>query len=201
MAVINIKIDSITGSSVRAGHKDQIVALGLRDSIVAPPGTASESRYADIQVIRYRDASSPKLSEACAASVNLGTVTISLFRTSDAGMKPYMVYTLAKTYISRIETETLDDAGAVFLPHMGSFGNTNPSPANGLAAMLVSAANKDTRLAPLPYTALPKGSAKEKEVERVWFNAPQVRWTYTPYDKGVAGGAIEKEWNFAKGED
>ena len=44
-----------------------------------------------------------------------------------------------------------------------------------------------------------RGAAGNMEVERLWLNAAQVRWTYTPYDQGRKGGAIEKGWNIQAG--
>ena len=34
-----------------------------------------------------------------------------------------------------------------------------------------------------------------REVERLWLNPSQVRWTYTPYTNGVAGGSVSKTFS------
>ncbi len=212
MALITVKIDNIVGSADIEGYAQQIEAIAIRDSIFVPPPlsagrtraarTTAQSRHADIQLVRYRDVASPKLSEACSAGTALGTVTVTVFRTTDSGPQAYMVYTLGNTFVSRIETETDDDAGTAFLPYVGSLGNVNPSPAHGVGGISVTASGgaiAGVRLSPMPYTALPKGMPRVREVERIWFNATEIKWTYTPHTDGVAGGAIERGWNIRTG--
>ena len=210
--LIAIEITGITGSSEIDGYGEQIEAIALKDSIFVPPPlsagrmraarTSAAPRLADIQVSRYRDMASPKLSEACSAGSNLKDVTITVFRTTGSGPQPYFVYKLSNTFISRMDTETDDEAGTAFLPYAGTLGNINPSPACGAGSVVFTSSAvpvANFRLSPIPFTALPKGNPRTREVERIWFNATQVEWNYTPHTDGVAGGAIKRGWNIRTG--
>lgn len=213
MALITLKIDKIVGTSDVEGYKKEIECTGFRDSIFMPPAvsagrtraarTAGVPRHADVLLTRNRDIASPKLAEECSAGTKLGTTRISIFR-SAGSPKAYMVYTLYETVISRIETETDDSNGTVYMPHVGSPGNMNFSPASGPGGLALAAAAGTlggVRLSPMPYTALPKGAVGNREVERIWLNATEIKWTYTPYKDGVAGGAVERGWGIRRGKE
>ena len=206
-------ITDITGESEIEGYTNEVEGIALRDSIFVPPlvstgsgssaRTSASARHADIQVTRFRDSASPKLWEACAASTDLGSVTITVFRSTTSGQQAYLVYLLRNTYISRIESESEDAAGTTFMPHVGPIGNINPSPAHGVGGMVINPASVPVAsfgLSPMPVTGLPKGAPGTREVERVWFNGNEVRWTYTPYTDGVAGGVVQRGYNIRRGQ-
>ena len=53
------------------------------------------------------------------------------------------------------------------------------------------------RANPVPVYPQPVGSITTDEVERVWLNAASIKWTYTPYTAGVAGGLDRERLGFA----
>ena len=131
---------------------------------------------------------------------NIGTVTIFMLKNVAGSPKPFMTYTLAQTFVSRIEHETAEANGGAYLPHQGysaMAGNVYGAlyRAAGLNQNADRTYSRD-RANPNPVYALPISDATDKEIERVWFSPATIKWTYTPYDAaGTAGGNVEKGWS------
>lgn len=213
MAVIVVEFAGIPGESTVSGFEEKVDALALREAIeVATPQasgrtrgarTVGQAKHSDIELVRYKDRASAKLAQACAAGENLGQVRINLFRTLEQGLVVYMTYLLDSVFVSRIEHDTLDGNGVVFQPHFVATSVTNPAPATGLASVLSGLARSQVgaiRMASRPATGGGlRGAPGSREVERVWLNSANVRWSYTPYEHGIKKGAIEKAWNIQTG--
>ena len=169
MAIIAVKFGkSIEGESTVSGYEGYVEAVGLRETLRrtkpaadpnSRPGWAREARpgrVADIELVRFKDAASPKLAQACAAAENLGDTTVSLLRETEQGPQVYMQYTLTDTYVSRIEQLTVDAANTAYRPELLESGSIAPS-----------------------------GYANTgREIERVRLNVNQVTWEYTVPDNG-----------------
>ena len=194
MATIVVDIPNVPGESVEEDGK--IDALGIRESIeilaasfsstAAVGRSAGTGVHGDIQVIKYRDKASPKLAEAAANNVNLGTVTIKLL--TGPGGETVMTYELANAYVSRMEHETLDEANTAFYAHHDPSTRSKPMPTSAagvtsLAAVQASAIGGRDHV--LPLFPAPRGAYTEHEVERVWLNATGVTWTYTDTGNSV----------------
>ena len=148
MATIVVDIPNVPGESVEEAEK--IDALGIRESIEILAGSFSSTAavgrsagtgvHGDIQIIKYRDKSSPKLAEAAANNVNLGTVQIKLL--TGPGGETFMTYDLANAYVSRIEHETLDEANTAFHAHHDPATRARPAPtsAGGVASLAAATA-------------------------------------------------------------
>ena len=212
MAVIVAEFENIPGESTVTGFEEKVDALAIRESLevaaaqvsgaVGGARTVGQARHSDIELVRIKDRASPKLAQACSSGENLGEMKINLFRTLEQGLVVFMTYTLSQTFVSRIENDTLDGNGVPYLPHFISTSVIGPSPALGLASVVAPLARGQAhamRVAPRPAVQGIRGPLGNLEIERVWFNAAQVRWTYTPYTHGVAGGVIEKAWNVQAG--
>ena len=202
MTTIAVQFTGIEGESTIKGHEMHVEAFGIRESIEAGIGSASRGgrgRHSDIELIRYKDIASPKLSEACSGARNLGTSTIRLFQTSETGAVVFMEYELSDTYVSRIEHETLDESNYAFLPHLMAVTRGLPTPGGqGLASALepaVSKAAATSRLVPLGTGPAAGTTYTNREVERVFLNTNAITWTYTPYVAGIAGGAVRRGFN------
>lgn len=210
--VVVFNTANIEGESTVSGYDKAVDALSLRDAIeVATPQasgraragrTSGQTKHSNIELIRYKDRASPKLSEACAAGDNLGKVDIHLYRTLETGVQVYMTYRLDAVYVSRIENDTQDANGVVFQPHFVAASEVNPAPVTGVASVLSGLARGQggvIRTAPRPAVGATRGAPQTREVERVWLNAAKVWWKYTPFQNGRAQGAIEKGWDIQKG--
>ena len=206
MAQIAAKIQSIDGECTLDGYEDQVEAVAIRESIVLSAArssgratsarTAGRSRHSDICLVRYKDRASPKFAEACSSGANIGTVTISLFRTLETGTTRYMTYTLTETLISRYEVDTLDREGRAFGPSMGSARLLPPS--WGVAGLLEKGQG-DMAPAPRLLSGGSRGEPLNREVERIWLNAAAVKWSYESFVNGASQGTTEKGWSFQKG--
>ena len=200
---IAVKIDDVTGTCSRAGHDGELNAFALADVIQVPSGTTKSGGpppavHSDVQVVRFRDSASPALSERCAACQPLGDVIISVF---GAGDNIFLQYELGDAYISRMESETVDESGSVFLPYEGSPGSTI-APSLASIGGLIATNNRNTeRLSPRPYVVIPPGAPGDQEVERLWFNFQTVKWIHTPYLNNLPGAPIIKTWNIDKGQE
>lgn len=209
MAVITVNIPNVVGESVVAGHADELDAIAIRESleVAVAQGTArnvGQAKHSDVELTRYRDRASPKLAEVCAAGENIGTVKVYLFRTQGEGVVPFMCWELTDAYVSRIEADTRDEQGEAFMPHLISdtsqqVAQTRPPPVYGFGSLLGSSASPTIRLSPRALIPTARGAPGNQEVERLWLNATTVKWTYTPYVHGVAGGVVEKGWNIKTG--
>ena len=209
MADITVKIEktegtiSIEGECTRTDHTNELEAISVRDLITAPTGT-TKAQFSEIFLTRYRDKATPKLCQACSMGENIGTVTISVFRNIGEGPKVYLKYTLTDTFISRIEHETAEENGNAYLPHEG-YSNSAGHGFRALWNVAGLTQNADRgyardRANPIPMYPQPISDATTDEVERIWFNAATIKWTYTPYTTaGVAEGNIEKGWNLQTG--
>ena len=123
MATIVVDIPGIPGESIEEAGK--IDALGINESIeilasgfsatAAPGKSAGTGVHGDIQIIKYRDTSSPKLAEAAANNKNLQTVQIKVL--TGPGGDVFMTYQLENVFVSRMEHETLDEASTAFFNH------------------------------------------------------------------------------------
>ena len=198
MAIIVVSIAGIVGESKVVNYENQLDAIAIRDAIEV---SSVGSKHSDIELIRYRDRASPKVAVACASGTALGEVVITLFSSLD---RPYMTYTLSKTFVSRVEHDTLDDQGVALQAHFVGNSSTVPSSSKGIGSIVsVLAGNQNSGpLVPCSITGVPRGVATNKNIERIWFNASQVRWTYTPYDyNGVPSGAIERAWSIQAGSE
>ena len=209
MAIIAANIPDILGESRISGYEDQVEAIGIRDHIGlnlsrgARPSqgrTAGRSRHSSIELVRYRDRASPKLSQACSAGENLGEVEITCFRTLETGVVPYFTYVLTECFVPRVETETLDGTASALAPHHDDEADTAPS-YHGMGSVVTALARARLDLPVAPRALFPsvRGVPRARQVERVWLNPAVVRWTYTPYEHGVPGGAVEKAWNVQQG--
>ena len=209
MAIIAANIPNLLGESRISGYEDQIEAIGIRDHIAlvlargARPSrgrTSGRSRHAGIELVRYRDRASPKLAQACSAGENLGEVAITCFRTLETGTVPYFAYVLCECFVARVETETLDATAGALGPHHDDETDAAPS-YHGMGAVVAALARArlDLKVAPRALFPVARGVARTRQIERVWLNPAVVRWTYTPYEHGVPGGAIEKAWNVQQG--
>lgn len=210
MAVIVLKFADIEGESTVSGFENQADAIALRESIevAAPVGsrirgarTVGQAKFSDIEITRFKDAASPKLSEACSAGRNLGEVGIHLFRTLETGTVPYMTYTLSEVFVSRIENETLDEQGVALYPHLADSANVAPPSALGAAGLVFSNLRdlRGGRAAVRAIAWAPKTSYSNLEIERVYLSAAQVGWAYTKFVDGRNAGAIAKGWNVQQG--
>lgn len=209
MASIIVEIPGIVGETTTASHENQLAALGLRETLEVlatqtagntGAGGAARAKHSDIQLTRYRDKASPKLAEACSAATDLGTVKIKLFRPLSTGAAVYMQYELEHAYVARVEWETLDENKMAFMPHLhlNTKGAPLPTSQSGIASLVaadVAGQTESTRAAPRPLFAMQRGPETSNEVERVWLNATQVKWAYTPYVGDAPGGAIVKTFN------
>ena len=211
MAIIAVNFPDILGESRISGYEDQVEAIGVRDHIGlnlsrgARPSqgrTAGRSRHSSIELIRYRDRASPKLSQACSAGENLGEVAITCFRTLESGVVPYFCVALTDCFAPRVETETLDGTASALGPHLDEDTDMAPS-YHGMGAVVsaLARARLDLPVAPRAYFPSVRGVPRTRQIERVWLNPAIVRWTYTPYDHGVPGGAVEKAWNVQQGTE
>jgi len=203
MAIIAVQFGNISGECTIAGCEDHVDAVGLRETLEAGSGPrGGRGRASDIELIRFRDAASPKLWQACSSAENLGESTVRLFQNSDQGPVVFMQYRLADTYVSRIEVATLDEGNTVYLPGLVNVSRGLPVPGGvGLASALapvLGASSAGGRLVPTG-TVSASGGYANREVERVYLNVNAVTWTYTPYEHGVAGGAVERGYNLRAG--
>ena len=209
MAIIAAKFPDILGESRISGYEDQVEAIGVRDHIGlsltrgARPSqgrTAGRSRHSSIELIRYRDRASPKLSQACSAGENLGEVEITCFRTLETGVVPYFSWVLTECFVPRVETETLDGTASAFGPHLDEATEMAPS-YHGMGAVVSALARSrlDLPVASRAFFPGARGVPRARQIERVWLNPAAVRWTYTPYEHGSPGGAVEKGWNVQQG--
>ena len=186
MAAIVVDVPKVPGESVE-GTGGGIDALGIRESIeimsanfnasAAVGRSAGTGIHSDIEIIKYRDKSSPKLAQAAANNANLGTVTIDVL--TGPGGEVFMTYQLENTFVARMEHETLDEANMAFFPHHAPSTRTTPAPSGGgvvaIAAANVSPSGRDGALSLIPQ---PRSAFTEHEVERVWLNASKVTWTF-----------------------
>lgn len=204
MATIILDVPNIAGSSTLTGYVNKLPALSLRDSLYTPlptgtssNTTVSKAEHSDINIVRYRDAGSPKLAAAASAATLFATVQIVLFRVGPTTTK-YMQYDLTNVYLSRYECGTLDADGFEFEPYMNP-SDPMPPPAWGTAALLGKANMPQTvRQHPRPVRGGARGlpAAANRELERLWFNAATVKWTYTLPSSSVSTG-----WNIVGGSN
>ena len=201
---LNMSAGGIVGESAMTGHADELDATAIRD-LVRAPDTAAKAYVSEIFVTRYRDKASPKLAEVCSLGVNVGTVTISIFKNTETGPQAFMQYELEETFVSRIEHETAEDNGGAYLPHQGYSGSGGTGDLASIHAR-GSTMNADrnysrSRARPRPLFPMPiAASVTDAEVERLWLSAAKIKWTYTPFVGGVAEGAVEKGWNMLTSE-
>lgn len=214
MAVITMNIPDVAGESTVAEHVGELDALAIRETVYVPtprgtrPGsrTVGRSRFSDIEVTRFRDIGSPKLSAHCSNGTNMGTVVISLFRNLETGVKVYMTYTMENTFVSRIEHETADSSGSAFLPHFNDSADIVPPSSLGLSGSVASVLKSQfgdfmgARVAPRSLVSTIRGQYSNREVERLWLNPNKITWSYTPYVNGTAQGAVSKTWDIDAGE-
>ena len=196
MAEIAVEIPDIVGACALAGYVGKCDAISIREVVEtasAGSGAANRARCADIQVTRFRDKASPKIAEALSAAESVGNVRIAVFKTVGVTTTEIMRYELSDTYISRVEHETLDQDLHALLPHLNMTTESQvlpPSDAGvtSLIARYLSTRSVTAREAALPVYGSPRGAALEKEIERIWFNATSITWTYDPSseDKVVA---------------
>ena len=198
MATIVVEIPDISGQSTVSGFADKIDALGISERMLVTTAggarprsgrTVGKAKHQDIQLVRHADLASPKLKVACSSGQNLGEVKIHLFRTIEQGVVVYFTYTLTETFVSRVDVLTADNTGQAYTEHW------SPDAAEWKVARSTAFA----RVRVTPMFPVPSGTPTNREVEHVWFNAASVRWSYTPYVEGRAGGAIEKAWNIQQG--
>lgn len=150
-------------------------------------GSGSKEKHSDIQLTRRRDKASPKLAEACAAGDSIGGVVITVTNEDESTL----TYTLTKTYVSRYETETLDESGAAYLRHLGSPRQPSPPSAAGVGALGPA---DGVRVAPRPLLGVLRGAAQTTELERIWLQPATVTWEYKKGDTRVT-----KAWNIETG--
>lgn len=207
MAVIVARIGDIQGESTLSGYEDQADAVAIRESLeVASASSAGRTRgartvgqanHSEIELTRTKDVASPKLAQACSSGLNLGEVVITLFRTLEAGLAPYMIYTLKEVFVSRIEYETLDEQGSALHPHVSDSSEVAPPSSTGLAGAAFAnlRALKGERALVRSAGWMPRSAYTNTEIERVWLSAAQVRWTYNQFTQGRQSGSVEKGWN------
>ena len=204
MATIVLDVPNISGSTELTGYETKLPALSIRDSLYTPlptgtsnNTTVSVAQHSDINIVRYRDAGSPKLAAAASAATLFATVKIILFRQGTATVK-YMEYELANVYLSRYECGTLDAEGLEFEPYMNP-SDPMPPPAWGAAALLGKANMPQTvRQHPRPVRGGARGlpATANRELERLWFNAASVKWTYS-----LTGSSVSAGWNIVGGSN
>jgi len=190
MARIVLNLKDVTGSSKVSGHEGRLDALSVREVIEV--GAGGGARHSDIEVIRLKDKASPKLSVACAAGTKIEEGTIYFLQSGDSPLS-YMEIYLSEVYVSRIEHETEDDAGGVYLPHVVAGSAVSVSSSLGAASLFQpgkGGALLSTNPSVRPAVAGTKGSPRNTEVERLWLSAARVRWTYKR-----DGNNVEKGWN------
>lgn len=195
MAEIYIQCSSLTGEATKTEELGALEATAVRDMISAPVGNQS-AVVTEIAVVRTRDRATVALLQACAAAKDLGEVLINVYQ---SGRKT-LVYKLRHTYVSRIEFETADTSGMAYVPHQGFSGAAPPS-WRSMSVSLGATVNDAReysrwRAAPRPVYSEPPGLHTNDEIERVWFSADAVTWTYTPYNsEGSSAGNIEASWD------
>ena len=197
MATIILDVPDVTGSSDMAGYVGKLPCETVRESLYCPQPTTvgttttvNKAKHSDINVVRYRDSGSPKLATAASAGTLYTEVKITLFRTVNSVTAKYMEYTLGNVYISRYEAGTLDAEGFEFEPYINS-SDPMPPPEWGVAALLASSGlPAGVRQQPRPVRGGARGmpSSDNKELERLWFNAGTVKWTF-------ANPNVETGWN------
>ncbi len=201
MATILVQFSKATGlkgESTVTDYVDAVEAIGLRETIevgASSAGGTGKARQSDIELIRYKDSSSPKFAEMCSSASKLGEVRISVFRTIGTGTKVYLEYFLDETYISRIEQETLDSQHVALRPHLAELTRGLPLPgAAGLTTALGSTvadalSSGRTMVLPIEQTE----SYTNLETERITLNFNTVKWTYTNHDAaGAKVGSVEQ---------
>jgi type VI secretion system secreted protein Hcp len=213
MASVIVQIPGIPGESRVAGFEDAMDAVSIRDTIdtasatgarANPSQNVGRAKFSDVEITRVRDRASPKIAEACSAGSNLGEVRINLIRQLGGIPVVYMSFTLGETFVSRVEFDTVEESGQAYQPHLDSV-YTSPASVYGAAASLATIAKSlrqsqgVIRVAPRALVSVPRGASTNTDVERVWFNAATVRWTYTPFVNGVAGGSVERGFNIQQG--
>ena len=206
MATIILEVTSIPGESTKTGYRGKMDALAIRDSIevtssysssggVTSSRTVSATKHSDIELIRKRDKGSPLLARACASGKDLGLVKIYFLKTVGTALRPFMEFHLTATYVSRYESETDDENGRAYLPHLGSQGSKRPALPPALVGGF-SLINKESgRPSPRALVSEIPAEIRSSEVERVWLCPTSITWKYTPYAGTVAGGVVEKTWS------
>lgn len=203
MAVITINFADIEGESLLAGYEGWSDAVGMRDAIemplVAGAGrtrggrTSGTSNHSDLELIRFKDIASPKLAEACSTGVNIGSVTIHIFRMLEAGPMPYMTFSLTDTFVSRVETETLNNVGDAFLPTAMEAPIVTPKAGHGAGATAPRV--RDGRLTIQPTAPRQSGAYTNQEIERLFLNPGSVTWEYSQFVGGIKAGSVAKGWD------
>ena len=200
MAEIYIQCARLTGEATKTEELNALDATAVRDMIAAPVGN-QRTVVTEIAVVRTRDRATVALLQACAAATDLGEVLINVYQ---AGRKT-LVYKLRNTYVSRIEFETADSSGMAYVPHQGFSGAAPPS-WRTLSVGLGATVNDERgysrwRAQPRPIYSEPPGLHTNNEMERVWFSADAITWTYTPYSSaGLAEGNVEASWDLQTNE-
>jgi len=209
MALIVANFPGIEGESTLAGYENLSEAVAIRDSAEIPVPTSSGrvrgSRsvglavISDVELTRVKDVSSPKLAEACSSGKNLGSVVVTLFRTIETGLVPYLIYSLEQTFVSRIENETLDEKGLALYPHISESAEVTPSPRHGLVSAVFPSLRelRGGRTVVRPASWIPSGTFTNTEIERVYLNASKVTWTYYQYNDGKQTGFVEQSYDSA----
>jgi len=211
MALIVANFPGIEGEVTLAGYENLSEAVAIRDSAEIPVSASSgrvrgartvgQAVVSDVELTRVKDVSSPKLAEACSSGKNLGSVSITLFRSIETGLVPYLIYRLEQTFVSRIEHETLDEKGLALYPHISESAEVTPSPRQGLVSAIFPSlrALKSGRTVVRSAGWMPSGTFTNTEIERVYLNASKVTWTYNQFDQGTQVGSIERGWDMERG--
>lgn len=206
MAVITVNFADIGGESSLVGYEGWLDAVAIRDSIEMPlvsgsgrtrgGRTSGTSNHSDIELTRFKDIATPKLMQACSGGINVGAVVIHIFRMLETGLVPYMTFKLTDTFVSRVETATLDENGGAFEPHM-SESSINTLPASvGAGGVVLTELRKGTgRISVRPVAYQTKAAYTNQEVERTYLNPASVTWEYAKYVAGVSSGSVVKGWN------
>lgn len=207
MAQIAIDMVSIKGGCEIDGFKNQVEAIAVRETIEAgvrqDGGGTGQPNHSDIQLIRYKDAASPKFAEKCAAGDELGNVTISVLRMAGNSTKAYMQYVLTGVYVSRIESETLDEANAAMGMHLTESARGRPLPgAVGMPSVLAPVVSQSiavSRPAVLPVEV--SGGFSDNQIERLSLHPETVTWVFTTWGAtGTSGGTVRHGFDLLKGK-
>lgn len=201
-----------SGECTIAGYRGYLDAVALFDTLEVPVPqqgaggggrTVGRARMSDIEVVRYVDSASPSLASACSGARMIPEIHLLLFRMLEGQMVNHMDFKLWNSYITRLERDSEDAAGAVYGPHINDSGDLLQSRPNAGAGAALAQRSRNVTDRPASRPAVPSSGASisQVEVERLWIRPAAAAWAYRQYDQGTLLGATSTGWDFEQGVD